>query len=171
MPFVREYQYQRINGYFNCSKAAYASVAYQTRNCQFGVSVETGRKSAPWWLQVPDVWQSRGGRTSHLPQRLANVSALQFQPSPRGCLWCVLPHKAVQPPSLPEVRPLHHYLRHDRRNWTCIQQTLWNLSRCKREGSEHHGGRNSICNGKGHVQYVWILWVPEQHRLLRRLVV
>ncbi|XP_046520408.1 ATP-dependent (S)-NAD(P)H-hydrate dehydratase isoform X2 [Equus quagga] len=32
-----------------------------------------------------------------------------FQPSPRGCLRRVLSHKAVQPPGLPEARPLHHH--------------------------------------------------------------
>ncbi|KAM5278804.1 ATP-dependent (S)-NAD(P)H-hydrate dehydratase isoform 3-T3 [Hipposideros larvatus] len=48
----------------------------------------------------------------------------QFQPPPRGCLRRMHPHKAVQPPSLPEAWPLHHHHRHDCRNWICIQQTL-----------------------------------------------
>lgn len=72
-------------------------------------------------------------RTSCVQQHLANASALQFQPLPCGCLRRMCPHKAVQPPSLPEARPLHHHHRHDRRNWTCIQQTLRNLSQCKQE--------------------------------------
>ncbi|XP_073877516.1 ATP-dependent (S)-NAD(P)H-hydrate dehydratase isoform X12 [Macaca fascicularis] len=66
------------------------------------------------------------------------------QPSPGGCIRCLLSHQAVQPPSLPEARSLHHHLRHDRRGGGRLPQALRNLSPRRPEGSRHLG-RGRAC--------------------------
>lgn len=51
MAFVREYQYQRINGYFNCNIAALCLSGISDEKLPiWGLRVETGRKSVPWWV-------------------------------------------------------------------------------------------------------------------------
>nr|XP_045233374.1 ATP-dependent (S)-NAD(P)H-hydrate dehydratase isoform X7 [Macaca fascicularis] len=57
------------------------------------------------------------------------------QPSPGGCIRRLLSHQAVQPPSLPEARSLHHHLRHDRRGGGRLPQALRNLSPRRPEGT------------------------------------
>ncbi|XP_073877518.1 ATP-dependent (S)-NAD(P)H-hydrate dehydratase isoform X14 [Macaca fascicularis] len=69
---------------------------------------------------------------------------VQVQPSPGGCIRCLLSHQAVQPPSLPEARSLHHHLRHDRRGGGRLPQALRNLSPRRPEGSRHLG-RGRAC--------------------------
>uniref|UniRef100_A0A8D0VC51 ATP-dependent (S)-NAD(P)H-hydrate dehydratase n=1 Tax=Sus scrofa TaxID=9823 RepID=A0A8D0VC51_PIG len=90
--------------------------------------VEHSRWNAP--AEIPAggetralAWPSDGSRAS-----LA-TTPLQAQLPPRGCLGRVRPHAAVQPPGLPEARPLHHHDRHDRGARARLQPPLRRLSR------------------------------------------
>ncbi|PNI38252.1 NAXD isoform 1, partial [Pan troglodytes] len=83
----------------------------------WGPEIETGVKTRAQGSCGPQT------TTPTSPHLLLSPSP-QVQPSPGGRVWRLLSHQAVQPPSLPEARSLHHHLRHDRRGGGSLQQAL-----------------------------------------------
>ncbi|EHH58709.1 hypothetical protein EGM_08622, partial [Macaca fascicularis] len=83
----------------------------------WGPKIETGVKT-----------RAQGGcgprTTTPTSPHLPLSPSPQVQPSPGGCIRRLLSHQAVQPPSLPEARSLHHHLPHDRRGGGRLPQAL-----------------------------------------------
>nr|XP_037863818.1 ATP-dependent (S)-NAD(P)H-hydrate dehydratase isoform X4 [Chlorocebus sabaeus] len=83
----------------------------------WGPKIDTGVKTR---AQVGCGPRTTTATSPHLPLS----PSPQVQPSPGGCIRRLLSHQAVQPPSLPEARSLHHHLRHDRRGGGRLPQAL-----------------------------------------------